>query len=87
VEVGQTVQLYHRVITSDGSLQTAGPADSVSLTLGVVTNVDDAVIEQMEVNTYPNPVTDLLRININSIENLDGTLVFIQSGRTSGQAA
>jgi plastocyanin len=75
VEVGQTVQLYHRVITSDGSLQTAGPADSVSLTLGVVTNVDDAVIEQMEVNTYPNPVTDLLRININSIENLDGTLV------------
>jgi plastocyanin len=75
VEIGQTVQLYHRVITSDGSLQTAGPADSVSLTLGVVTDVDDAVIEQMEVSAYPNPATDVLRINIRTVENLDGTLV------------
>lgn len=75
VEVGQTVKLFHRVITSDGSLQTVGPADSVSITLGIVTDVDDAVIEQMQVKTFPNPATDLLQINISTIEGLEGTLV------------
>ncbi len=77
VEVGQTVKLYHRVLTSDGSLQTASPADSVSLMLGVVTDVDDAVIKQMTIKTYPNPATDQVQLSVSSVENLQGTIVLI----------
>lgn len=86
VEVGQTVKLYHRVTTTDGSLQTVGLADSVSITLGEVTDVDDAVIEQMAVTTYPNPASNQLQVNIKSVEALNGVLVMVDElGRVMRQ--
>ncbi|MGH7492346.1 MAG: CHRD domain-containing protein, partial [bacterium] len=44
VPAGGTIKLYHRAITSDGSLQSTSPTDSVNLTRGVVADLNFTAI-------------------------------------------
>ncbi len=74
LEVGQSITVYHRVLSSDGSLFTAGPAATVDLTLGTVTGIDEQVAERFSVSTFPNPATELLQVDIRSEENAEATL-------------
>ncbi len=58
VGVGSTVTLFHRVVSSDGSLWTNGPARSVVATRGVVTNneTNDVLPGSFTLlGNYPNP--------------------------------
>ncbi len=75
--VGQSITLYHRAIALDGSLSNPGPGAEVTVERGVVTDIDDVVLEQMSVNTYPNPATNRLRVDINSVENFNANLVMV----------
>jgi hypothetical protein len=83
LEVGQSIKVYHRVITGDGSLNITGPADSVNLTLGdIVTSTFDLVTERFELNVFPNPATDWINIRIDAVENGEAFLqMFDLSGR------
>ena len=56
VLVGQTVELYHRAISSDGSLRTPGELFSVNLTRGVVTNTSEVTDFKNSFDLFPNPV-------------------------------
>lgn len=57
VNVGGSITLFHRVITSDGSLWTVGPSSSVTLTRGTVTSNEglDLPTEFALKGNYPNP--------------------------------
>lgn len=57
INVGGSITLFHRVITSDGSLWTVGPSSSVTLTRGTVTSNDglDLPTEFALKGNYPNP--------------------------------
>mgnify|MGYP006284567443 CR=1 FL=1 len=59
VEQGQTVTLYHRVRSSDGSLDAFGEYATVELTRGTITEVKDQYVEvptEFALNgNYPNP--------------------------------
>jgi len=83
LEVGQSIKVYHRVITGDGSLNITGSADSVNLTLGdIVTSTFDRVTDRFELNVFPNPATDWINIRIEAAENAEAILqMFDLSGR------
>ena len=59
VESGESITLYHRAQSTDGSLQAMGEYSSVVLTRGTLTLVDgnsQAIPEQFTLNgNYPNP--------------------------------
>lgn len=58
VDVGSSIELYHRVVTSDGSNTVEGDAFSVILTRGLVTNLETEPGIPREFalyNNYPNP--------------------------------
>jgi hypothetical protein len=59
VAVGNTVKVYHRAISSDGSLQTASTIDSVNITRGMVVTVEErteALPAEFALHgNYPNP--------------------------------
>ncbi len=59
VAVGESITVYHRVISSNGSLNQPGPAASVELTRGTVTSVDEDDVtlpEKLALHqNYPNP--------------------------------
>jgi hypothetical protein len=59
IAVGNTVKLYHRATTSDGSLQSASAIDSVNVTRGMVNAVEERAdglpVEFALHGNYPNP--------------------------------
>ncbi len=59
VPVGNTLKLYHRAMTSDGSLQSASAIDSVNVTRGVIVAVEERAdgmpVEFALHGNYPNP--------------------------------
>lgn len=63
---GQTVKVYHRVLSSDGAVSTPSPADSVNLTLGVVTSFDEALAQDFRLGLFPVPANDWLTVQINA---------------------
>lgn len=67
VTVNEPITLYHRVVTTDGGLQTNGPAGAVVLTRGVPTGVDtaDAIPKRFAVpGNYPNPFNPITSIQV-----------------------
>ena len=56
IAVGQTVTLYHRAVTTDGSNTTAGPLASVDFERGIVTGLDQVLQTQFAVAVYPTLV-------------------------------
>jgi hypothetical protein len=79
VEVGNSITLYHRVLTSDGSNQRAGAGAAVTLERGTVVGIEDYRPEGFQARTYPNligsgqPVT----FEVQSQERFRGQLMII----------
>lgn len=82
VPVGGSVNLFNRVITSDGSLNTTGTPSSVTLIRALTTNVADAFAKSFSMMVYPVPAIQnaVLEINANKSTNLDLRIIDV-SGR------
>lgn len=74
--VGDTVTLYHRVISTDGSVCTEGPITSADFIRGVVINtaVDEQIADRFAVKVYPSPTADLAWVEIDADFNGAGNL-------------
>lgn len=80
VEVGSSIELYHRVVVTDGSNATPGPGRSVNLNRGIVTGVNDVLANSVAMNVYPTqtqsqPVT----VEISSDESRDAELYLVDA--------
>jgi hypothetical protein len=67
VTVNEPLTVYHRIVTTDGNLQTNGPATSVILTRGVSISIDDtdAIPQRFAVlGNYPNPFNPITSIQV-----------------------
>ena len=58
IEVEDSITLFHRVLTSDGAVQSGDAGASVTLTRGIVTDIDPAILEQIQVRVFPSPTSD-----------------------------
>ena len=61
-----TIMLYHRVVTTDGSLATVGPTAQVTVIRGFATDVEEAAVpEQFAVlGNYPNPFNPATTVRV-----------------------
>ena len=57
VDVGQSITLFHRAVTTDGSNTTASPAADVTFERGTVTGTDDLLLQQFGMRVFPTLVT------------------------------
>jgi hypothetical protein len=64
VEAGESVVIEHRVVASDGSLATAGPVATVTLTRGVLTDAEAGAVPASFAahGAYPNPAPNGVRL-------------------------
>jgi hypothetical protein len=65
VPQGSTVTLYHRVITTDGSLLNYSDTLAVNLTRSTITAVNNPTSDK-EFRIYPNPVSDVISVESTS---------------------
>jgi len=70
VALGGTITLYHRVLSSDGSVSSISPAFTIMLTRDATASVDDFT-NNFDVTVYPNPSSDFVTIQSNSNESSD----------------
>ncbi len=78
VAVGATVTLYHRVLVSDGSNNTASEGAAVVITRGVVTNLEDFQPRGFEAALYPTIVrTGQVQIEVQSEEAFSSEVLII----------
>lgn len=94
IGLGQSITLFHRVVTTDGSFQTAGEAFEITLTRSTLTNSEDArglPAAFLLHGNYPNPFNPATTISFDldrsaevSLEVLDilGRLVLSVPART-----
>ena len=57
IAVGTTVTVFHRVVTSDATSETAGPSSTMTLVRGVLVGVEEEILPDQFtlLGTYPNP--------------------------------
>lgn len=73
---GQTVTLYHQLMTSDGSLINPADTASVMITRGTVTG-NDAKISLTGLTVYPNPTVNEASVSFSSPEAGDMVLKIV----------
>lgn len=77
---GTTAVFYHRVITTDGSLWTAGPSSSTSLRRGAITDTENASELPTEFalkGNYPNPFNPSTNIRFDLPQSADVSVVVV----------
>lgn len=88
IAVGQSIKIYHRVFSSDGSLVTSGAVDSLVLKRDEVTSVIEFKPELLKAVLFPNPVTETINLQVWSksaspaevtIFSFDGRSMYYQS--------
>ncbi len=74
---GESIMLFHRAYSSNGSLATPGAAAGVTLTRGILTNIEDdntlPISMELEQN-YPNPFNPTTNISFSLPSNQQVTL-------------
>jgi hypothetical protein len=80
VEVGDGIELYHRVVVTDGSNATPSPGRSVNLNRGFLVGVNDVLANTVAMNVYPTqtqsqPVT----VEISSDESRNAELHLVDA--------
>jgi hypothetical protein len=74
--VGGTITLYHRVIASDGSLQTSpGTVASAVITRGLVTGIRDEILRSFTYQVYPSPLTSEAFVALEAVKGGKAKLV------------
>jgi plastocyanin len=66
IPVGGTVTFYHRVLASDGAIQSASAADSVVLTRGIISSTTELPQGVFTIDVMPNPIFDRATIQVES---------------------
>ena len=77
---GTTAVFYHRVITTDGSLWTAGPSSSTSLRRGAITDTESSSELPTEFalkGNYPNPFNPSTNIRFDLPQSADVSVVVV----------
>ena len=77
IQNGQSIKIYHRVFSSDGSLITSGALDSLVLERGEITSVIEFLPNEFTANLYPNPVQEVINLALWSKESVKTDLSII----------
>ena len=64
LQVGDTLSLYHRVISSDGSVCTEGMGANVKLIRGTITSNEEELLNAFKVKLFPSPVQDFAQLQV-----------------------
>lgn len=77
IAIGERLRVYHRVVTTDGGLWTAGPSSALVLERGAVTGVgDDETLPQDFAlhGNYPNPFNPSTTVTFDLPQSADVTI-------------
>lgn len=86
VPEGGSIQLWHRVLASDGSLATPGQRASITLTRGVVTDVSQPTVLGIRAKLFPTITQDELSLQVDSDKKMDAqVLVMSMDGKVMSQ--
>ena len=66
IATNATVTLFHRVVTTDGSLSTAGPLAQITVTRGTLTGLEEAAVPEhfAVLGNYPNPFNPVTTVHV-----------------------
>lgn len=76
---GDTAQVYHRVVATDGSMEGVGELWPVQLHRSVITGLED--VAEATVSLYPNPASDVINVQWSGAQ-VDQVQLMDLTGRT-----